>query len=180
MLHILHSELPCDLWVFLMMFHFCLDNPYSVHCKDLIFSLPSFQKKKNILLTRSTCCVCACVRARACVGVHVCMPSTVFWVWPLARPMCWFFCYHIKLWWLYCFSWEKMRSSSESELSVLLLNGLLLIVQAKEKKTKGGLISRFTSIKKSKSPPPATYSMDNPVFDDGTVAVSPQHPVHVR
>jgi len=53
-------------------------------------------------------------------------------------------------------------------------------VQAKEKKTKGGLISRFTSMKKSKSPPPATYSMDNPVFDDGTVAVSPQHPVHVR
>ena len=73
-----------------------------------------------------------------------------------------------------------MRSSSESELSVLCLNGLLLIVQAKEKKAKGGLISRFTSIKKSKSPPPATYSMDNPVFDDGTVAVSPQHPVHVR
>lgn len=73
-----------------------------------------------------------------------------------------------------------MRSSSECELSVLLLNGLLLIVQAKEKKTKGGLISRFTSIKKSKSPPPATYSMDNPVFDDGTVTVSPQHPVHVR
>jgi E3 ubiquitin-protein ligase SH3RF len=72
-----------------------------------------------------------------------------------------------------------MRSSSESNLSVLFLFGLL-IVQAKEKKAKGGLISRFTSIKKSKSPPPATYSMDNPVFDDGTVAVSPQHPVHVR
>ncbi|PNF15259.1 hypothetical protein B7P43_G00965 [Cryptotermes secundus] len=52
--------------------------------------------------------------------------------------------------------------------------------KAKEKKAKGGLMSRFTSIKKSKSPPPATYSMDNPVFDDGGVAVSPQHPVHVR
>lgn len=75
---------------------------------------------------------------------------------------------------------QLVRSSSESGLSVILLNGLLLIVQAKEKKAKGGLISRFTSIKKSKSPPPATYSMDNPVFDDGTVAVSPQHPVHVR
>ncbi|KAJ4429286.1 hypothetical protein ANN_26290 [Periplaneta americana] len=52
-------------------------------------------------------------------------------------------------------------------------------IQAKEKKTKGGLMSRFTSMKKSKSPPPATYSMDNPVFEDGSVAASPQHPVHV-
>ncbi|XP_021937575.1 E3 ubiquitin-protein ligase SH3RF1 isoform X2 [Zootermopsis nevadensis] len=52
--------------------------------------------------------------------------------------------------------------------------------KAKEKKPKGGLMSRFTSMKKSKSPPPATYSMDNPVFDDGSAAVSPQHPVHVR
>ncbi|PSN37671.1 hypothetical protein C0J52_05611 [Blattella germanica] len=51
--------------------------------------------------------------------------------------------------------------------------------KTKEKKTKG-LMSRFTSMKKSKSPPPATYSMDNPVFDDGSVAASPQHPVHVR
>jgi E3 ubiquitin-protein ligase SH3RF len=58
--------------------------------------------------------------------------------------------------------------------------GLVSIVQAKEKKAKGGLMSRFTSMKKSKSPPPATYSMDNPVFDDGSVAASPQHPVHVR
>jgi len=73
-----------------------------------------------------------------------------------------------------------MRSSSESELSVLCLNGLLLIVQAKKKKTKGRIIIRLTRIKKSKSPPPATYSMDNPVFDDGTVAVSPQHPVRGR
>ena len=151
-----------------MMFRLCLDNLYSVCCKDLVFSLPSFQKKKNMLFMRSTCCVWR--------GV----PFTGFWVWSLVRPMCWFFCCHIKLWWRYCFSWVKMRNSSESELSVLLLNGLLLIVQAKEKKAKGGLISRFTSIKKSKSPPPATYSMDNPVFDDGTVAVSPQHPVHVR
>jgi E3 ubiquitin-protein ligase SH3RF len=57
---------------------------------------------------------------------------------------------------------------------------LLPSVQAKEKKTKGGIMSRFTSMKKSKSPPPATYSMDNPVFDDGSAAASPQHPVHVR
>jgi len=41
-----------------MMFHFCLDNLYSVCCKDLIFSLPSFQKKNNMLFMRSTCCVC--------------------------------------------------------------------------------------------------------------------------
>jgi E3 ubiquitin-protein ligase SH3RF len=61
-------------------------------------------------------------------------------------------------------------------MCILLLN----CYQAKEKKAKGGLMSRFTSIKKSKSPPPATYSMDNPVFDDGGVAASPQHPVHVR
>lgn len=58
----------------------------------------------------------------------------------------------------------------------------------------------FFSIKKSKSPPPTTYSMDNPVFEDGTgttlsaSATSstntnasniipsnvPPHPIHVR
>lgn len=53
--------------------------------------------------------------------------------------------------------------------------------KAKEKKEKGvGLMRRLTSMKKSKSPPPTTYSMDNPVFEDGTVAASPSHPVHVR
>jgi E3 ubiquitin-protein ligase SH3RF len=66
------------------------------------------------------------------------------------------------------------------QFTVLFMIRLLSIVQAKEKKTKGGLMSRFTSMKKSKSPPPATYSMDNPVFDDGSAAASPQHPVHVR
>jgi len=35
---------------------------------------------------------------------------------------------------------------------------------------------RLTNIKKSKSPPPATYSMDNPVFDDGNSV----NPMHVR
>lgn len=35
---------------------------------------------------------------------------------------------------------------------------------------------RLTNIKKSKSPPPTTYSMDNPVFEDGNSI----NPVHVR
>ncbi|XP_076175993.1 SH3 domain containing ring finger posh isoform X2 [Ptiloglossa arizonensis] len=47
----------------------------------------------------------------------------------------------------------------------------------KEKKDKCvSLMRRLTNIKKSKSPPPATYSMDNPVFDDGNSI----NPVHVR
>ncbi|KAG7207136.1 hypothetical protein KM043_001008 [Ampulex compressa] len=48
----------------------------------------------------------------------------------------------------------------------------------KEKKDKCvSLMRRLTNIKKSKSPPPATYSMDNPVFDDGNSVVNP---VHIR
>lgn len=40
---------------------------------------------------------------------------------------------------------------------------------------------RLTNIKKSKSPPPTTYSMDNPVFDDGNASQpSSVNPVHVR
>ncbi|KZC12614.1 SH3 domain-containing RING finger protein 3 [Dufourea novaeangliae] len=47
----------------------------------------------------------------------------------------------------------------------------------KEKKDKCvSLMRRLTNIKKSKSPPPATYSMDNPVFDDGNSI----NPVHIR
>ncbi|XP_066603630.1 E3 ubiquitin-protein ligase SH3RF3 isoform X2 [Prorops nasuta] len=49
--------------------------------------------------------------------------------------------------------------------------------QPKEKKDKCvSLMRRLTNIKKSKSPPPTTYSMDNPVFDDG----SSINPMHVR
>ncbi|XP_018369201.1 PREDICTED: SH3 domain-containing RING finger protein 3 isoform X3 [Trachymyrmex cornetzi] len=49
--------------------------------------------------------------------------------------------------------------------------------KTKEKKDKCvSLMRRLTNIKKSKSPPPATYSMDNPVFDDGNSA----NPMHVR
>lgn len=49
--------------------------------------------------------------------------------------------------------------------------------QPKEKKDKCvSLMRRLTNIKKSKSPPPATYSMDNPVFDDGNSV----NPMHVR
>lgn len=53
--------------------------------------------------------------------------------------------------------------------------------QSKERKEKGtvGLMRRLTSIKRSKSPPPSSYSMDNPVFED-TVSVATAHPVHVR
>ncbi|XP_033177388.1 E3 ubiquitin-protein ligase SH3RF3 isoform X3 [Bombus impatiens] len=47
----------------------------------------------------------------------------------------------------------------------------------KEKKDKCvSLMRRLTNIKKSKSPPPTTYSMDNPVFEDGNSI----NPVHVR
>uniref|UniRef100_A0A146MBF6 RING-type E3 ubiquitin transferase n=2 Tax=Lygus hesperus TaxID=30085 RepID=A0A146MBF6_LYGHE len=51
--------------------------------------------------------------------------------------------------------------------------------KAKEKKDKGGgLMRRLTSMKKSKSPPPTPYSMDNPVFEDSSINIAP--PVHVR
>ncbi|XP_035722371.1 E3 ubiquitin-protein ligase SH3RF3-like isoform X2 [Vespa mandarinia] len=49
--------------------------------------------------------------------------------------------------------------------------------KSKEKKDKCvSLMRRLTNIKKSKSPPPATYSMDNPVFEDGNA----MNPMHVR
>ncbi|XP_012222441.1 E3 ubiquitin-protein ligase SH3RF3 isoform X2 [Linepithema humile] len=49
--------------------------------------------------------------------------------------------------------------------------------KTKEKKDKCvSLMRRLTNIKKSKSPPPTTYSMDNPVFDDGNSV----NPMHVR
>lgn len=53
--------------------------------------------------------------------------------------------------------------------------------QCKDRKEKGtvSLMRRLTSIKRSKSPPPSSYSMDNPVFED-SVSVATAHPVHVR
>ncbi|XP_014469397.1 PREDICTED: SH3 domain-containing RING finger protein 3 isoform X2 [Dinoponera quadriceps] len=52
-----------------------------------------------------------------------------------------------------------------------------IVEKPKEKKDKCvSLMRRLTIIKKSKSPPPATYSMDNPVFDDGNSV----NPMHVR
>ncbi|XP_018572961.1 SH3 domain-containing RING finger protein 3 isoform X3 [Anoplophora glabripennis] len=56
---------------------------------------------------------------------------------------------------------------------------------SKERKEKGtvSLMRRLTSMKRSKSPPPCSYSMDNPVFEDGSLGVpksAPAHPVHVR
>lgn len=58
-------------------------------------------------------------------------------------------------------------------------------LQSKERKEKGtvSLMRRLTSMKRSKSPPPCSYSMDNPVFEDASLGVaksSPAHPVHVR
>ncbi|XP_058798948.1 E3 ubiquitin-protein ligase SH3RF3 isoform X2 [Phymastichus coffea] len=51
----------------------------------------------------------------------------------------------------------------------------------KDKKEKMSLMQRLASIKKSKSPPPSTYSMDNPVFDDGNTSQSSSiNPIHVR
>ncbi|KAJ8934742.1 hypothetical protein NQ318_004970 [Aromia moschata] len=56
--------------------------------------------------------------------------------------------------------------------------------KSKERKEKGtvSLMRRLTSMKRSKSPPPSSYSMDNPVFEDTSLGVksSPAHPVHVR
>ncbi|XP_014229532.1 SH3 domain-containing RING finger protein 3 isoform X3 [Trichogramma pretiosum] len=55
--------------------------------------------------------------------------------------------------------------------------------KVKEKKEKGvSLMRRLTNIKKSKSPPPSTYSMDNPVFDDGNTGQSSSsiNPIHIR
>lgn len=61
-----------------------------------------------------------------------------------------------------------------------MVNDFSFISQTKEKKEKGvSLMRRLTNIKKSKSPPPATYSMDNPVFDDGNFVASVDA-VHVR
>ncbi|XP_057655818.1 E3 ubiquitin-protein ligase SH3RF1 isoform X1 [Diorhabda carinulata] len=49
------------------------------------------------------------------------------------------------------------------------------------RKEKGtvGLMKRLASMKRSKSPPPSTYSMDNPVFEDASAKTSTT-PVHVR
>ncbi|XP_014259643.1 E3 ubiquitin-protein ligase SH3RF1 isoform X2 [Cimex lectularius] len=51
--------------------------------------------------------------------------------------------------------------------------------KVKEKKEKGvGLMRRLASMKKSKSPPPTPYSMDNPVFEDSSMLLS--QPIHIR
>ncbi|VEN58048.1 unnamed protein product, partial [Callosobruchus maculatus] len=54
--------------------------------------------------------------------------------------------------------------------------------KSKERKDKGtvSLMRRLTSIKRSKSPPPSSYSIDNPVFEDAqaTAKSSPVHPIH--
>ncbi|XP_017778543.1 PREDICTED: SH3 domain-containing RING finger protein 3-like isoform X5 [Nicrophorus vespilloides] len=56
----------------------------------------------------------------------------------------------------------------------------------KERKEKSssstvGMMKRLASFKRSKSPPPPSYSMDNPVFEDAAVSsTSTLQPVHVR
>ncbi|XP_060531649.1 E3 ubiquitin-protein ligase SH3RF1 isoform X2 [Cylas formicarius] len=57
--------------------------------------------------------------------------------------------------------------------------------KSRDRKDKGtvSLMRRLTSMKRSKSPPPSSYSMDNPVFEDTSVtssSVSSVQPVHVR
>ncbi|CAH1159749.1 unnamed protein product [Phaedon cochleariae] len=58
--------------------------------------------------------------------------------------------------------------------------------KCKERKEKGtvSLMRRLTSMKRSKSPPAASYSMDNPVFEDASVTPVKSSPalnhVHVR
>ncbi|XP_050503786.1 E3 ubiquitin-protein ligase SH3RF1 isoform X4 [Diabrotica virgifera virgifera] len=55
---------------------------------------------------------------------------------------------------------------------------------SKERKEKGtvSLMKRLTSMKRSKSPPPSSYSMDNPVFEDTSMQAAKHSatPVHVR
>ncbi|XP_066154616.1 E3 ubiquitin-protein ligase SH3RF3 [Euwallacea fornicatus] len=57
-------------------------------------------------------------------------------------------------------------------------------VKTKDRKDKGtvGLMRRLTSMKRSKSPPASSYSMDNPVFEDSSLSslAAPVQPVHVR
>ncbi|CAH0560157.1 unnamed protein product [Brassicogethes aeneus] len=66
--------------------------------------------------------------------------------------------------------WDGETASAASAKSI-----------SKDRKDKGGLMRRLASMKRSKSPPASTYSMDNPVFEDITVqTASPSHPVHVR
>ncbi|XP_050503787.1 E3 ubiquitin-protein ligase SH3RF1 isoform X5 [Diabrotica virgifera virgifera] len=54
---------------------------------------------------------------------------------------------------------------------------------SKERKEKGtvSLMKRLTSMKRSKSPPPSSYSMDNPVFEDTSMQAAKHSatPVHV-
>ncbi|XP_075981907.1 SH3 domain containing ring finger posh isoform X2 [Anticarsia gemmatalis] len=68
---------------------------------------------------------------------------------------------------------EKPKEKSKSEKSSISTGGM-------------SLMKRLAAMKKCKSPPPAGYSMDNPVFEDGPgtslMLNLPQqhHPVHVR
>lgn len=75
---------------------------------------------------------------------------------------------------------EKVEIHLEAIIYIIMrkhVHARTLKLQQKEKKDKCvSLMRRLTNIKKSKSPPPTTYSMDNPVFDDGNSI----NPVHVR
>nr|XP_023014240.1 SH3 domain-containing RING finger protein 3 isoform X1 [Leptinotarsa decemlineata] len=90
-------------------------------------------------------------------------------------------------------SWHGHQDASAVPLgrsSSAIMPGQAAIAKAvdkpKDRKEKGtvSLMRRLTSMKRSKSPPPTTYSMDNPVFEDGGVVGNKPtqaiHPVHVR
>jgi len=88
-------------------------------------------------------------------------------------------------------SWHGQQDSAAVPLgrssSAIMSNVNLTVTPAKasekpkERKEKStvSLMRRLASMKRSKSPPPSSYSMDNPVFEDTTVAANPV-PVHVR
>ncbi|KAJ8678581.1 hypothetical protein QAD02_014368, partial [Eretmocerus hayati] len=73
-------------------------------------------------------------------------------------------------------------SASASSPSISSSKVAEKVRNVKEKKDKGvSLMRRLTNMKKSKSPPPSMYSMDNPVFDDGNSSPSSIiDPVHIR
>ncbi|XP_017778540.1 PREDICTED: SH3 domain-containing RING finger protein 3-like isoform X2 [Nicrophorus vespilloides] len=80
------------------------------------------------------------------------------------------------------------RSSSAALMSTvnLTLTYSKASEKPKERKEKSssstvGMMKRLASFKRSKSPPPPSYSMDNPVFEDAAVSsTSTLQPVHVR
>ncbi|XP_073994844.1 SH3 domain containing ring finger posh isoform X2 [Rhodnius prolixus] len=67
-----------------------------------------------------------------------------------------------------------------SNVAIAAVPKLTEKIQSRDKKEKStvSLMRRLANIKKSKSPPPTPYSLDNPVFEDLSI-LTPQH-VHIR